>query len=251
MLKFSEIPYERPDIEKLKEDMKAVLGAFNSAETYEEARAQFIAWDKIVRHTMSVSTVAQIRHSINTKDEFFDGEVEFWNRTGPELQEYSDMWTRAMCASPFRGELEKEFGEVVFINAEMELKCFDVSIIPLLQEADADHRESDRPDKHHGNQLGHQNKACVHSLFPFFFFPFRFPDLPGSIPRVFLSFSRFSFSFFRTRCFTLGYCIMNLHMWKYFCIFFSIFYLFPGGFSNDGSKKEKHSSVQGFFTPRL
>ncbi|MBQ6539876.1 MAG: M3 family oligoendopeptidase, partial [Oscillospiraceae bacterium] len=134
MLKFSEIPYERPDIEKLKEDMKAVLGAFNSAETYEEARAQFIAWDKIVRHTMSVSTVAQIRHSINTKDEFYDGEVEFWNRTGPELQEYSDMWTRAMCASPFRGELEKEFGEVVFINAEMELKCFDVSIIPLLQE---------------------------------------------------------------------------------------------------------------------
>ena len=134
MLRFSEMSYERPDPEQLKREMQVILDAFNNAETYEQAKKQFITKDRLSRHIMSVSTIAEIRHSIDTRNEFYDGEVNFWNRTMPELQEYYDMWTRAMCASPFRGELEKEFGEVVFINAELELKCFDVSIIPLLQE---------------------------------------------------------------------------------------------------------------------
>ena len=134
MVKFSEIPYSRPDIEEVKEKMSRLTKEFVSAETYEEARDAFVRKDALARHIESVSTVAQIRHSIDTRDEFYDEEEAFWNKAFPELQEYLDQWTRALCASRFRDELAAEFGEVVFINAELELKCFDVSIIPLLQE---------------------------------------------------------------------------------------------------------------------
>ena len=134
MIKFSEMPYTRPDIDSLKESMMAVIEEFKAAENYEEARACFVRRDEITRHVMTESTLAQIRHSIDTRDEFYEEEMNFWNRTIPELQEFLDMWTRAMCASPFRSELAEEFGEVVFINAELELKCFDPSIIPLLQQ---------------------------------------------------------------------------------------------------------------------
>ncbi len=134
MLKFSEMPYARPDVEEIKAQMKSRIETFSAAASYEQAREEFIAVDALKRHVSSCSTLAQVRHSIDTRDAFYDEEVNYWNRTMPELQEYLDLWVRALCASPFRPELEREFGEVVFINAEMELKCFDVSIIPLLQE---------------------------------------------------------------------------------------------------------------------
>ena len=134
MIKFSEIPYSRPDTEEVKKELSRLTKEFKEAATYEEARDAFVREDALSRHIMSVSTVAQIRHSIDTRDGFYDEEVKFWNRAHPELQEYFDQWTRALCGSKFRGELEDEFGEVVFLNAEIELKCFDVSIIPLLQE---------------------------------------------------------------------------------------------------------------------
>ena len=134
MLKFSEMPYKRPDIAEGKLCIQALVEAFSSAQTYEQAREQLIAVDRLKRRLATASTLAQIRHSIDTRDEFYDEEVNFWNRTAPELQEYFDQWTRALLASPHRAQLAEEFGEVVFINAELERKCFDKSIIPLLQE---------------------------------------------------------------------------------------------------------------------
>ena len=134
MIKFSEIPYSRPDIGGVKEEIKKLTEELKSADSYEKARDTFIRKDRLERHLDSVSTVASIRHSIDTRDKFYDDEVMFWNRAVPELQEYFQMWTEAMLASDYRSGLAEEFGEVVFLNAEIEMKCFDVSIIPLLQE---------------------------------------------------------------------------------------------------------------------
>ena len=134
MIRFSEIPYTRPDIEEVKEEMKKLTAEFVSATSYEEAKDVFVRKDALERHIESVSTLAQIRHSIDTRDKFYDDEVLFWNRAFPELQEYLQQWTESLLASPFRKELAEEFGEVIFLNAEIELKTFDPSIIPLLQE---------------------------------------------------------------------------------------------------------------------
>ncbi|MBR2540053.1 MAG: M3 family oligoendopeptidase [Mogibacterium sp.] len=134
MLRFSDMPYERPDVESIKKEISAITEEFTNAGSYEEARECFVRKDKLARHVESVSTLAQIRHSIDTRDTFYDDEVNFWNRTFPELQEYLDLWTKALCASPYRKELAEEFGEVVFLNAELELKSFSPEIIPLLQE---------------------------------------------------------------------------------------------------------------------
>ena len=134
MLKFPEMPYVRPDIAEVKQRIQALIEAFSSAPDYAQARALLIEMDRFDRHLATAATLAEIRHSIDTRNEFYDAEETFWDRTMPEMQEYFDRWTRALLASPFRRELSEEFGEVVFINAEMALKCFDKSIIPLLQE---------------------------------------------------------------------------------------------------------------------
>ena len=134
MIKFSEMPYSRPDIDEVKTEMQHMTEELAAAKSYDEAKDCFVRKDALARHISSVSTVAEIRHSVDTRDEFYDAEVNFWNNTMPELQEYLDQWTRTLCASPFRSALAEEFGEVVFINAELEMKSFDPSIIPLLQQ---------------------------------------------------------------------------------------------------------------------
>ena len=134
MIKFKDIPYSRPDVEGIKKDYQKLIEEFKAAASYEEARDVFVRKDALERHLMSVATVAQIRHSIDTRDEFYEAEVLHWNKAFPEIQEYLDQWTRELVASKFRDELQAEFGEVVFLNAELALKTFDPSIIPLLQE---------------------------------------------------------------------------------------------------------------------
>ena len=134
MIKFSEIPYSRPDIDALKTELQALTDELKAAASYDEAKAAFLRKDSLERHIESVSTLAQIRHSIDTRDKFYDDEVRFWNMSFPEIQEYLQKWTEELLRSSYRGELEAEFGEVIFLNAEIDLKTFDPSIIPLLQE---------------------------------------------------------------------------------------------------------------------
>ena len=133
-MKFSQMKYERLDVENIKSQMKSITDSFVSAENYEAARTEFINMDKLNRHVESMATLAAVRHSIDTRDEFYEDESKFWNNAVPEIQEYSDLWTRAMMDSRFRKELADEFGEVIFTNAELELKSFSPDIIPEMQQ---------------------------------------------------------------------------------------------------------------------
>ena len=132
--KFSEIPYERPDVEAMKQELRELTEALKAAKSYGEAKELFLREDRLERRYTTVSTVASIRHSIDTRDEFYDGEEKFWNQAAPELREYQNAWIGALLDSPFRADFEAEFGSVVFVNAELERKCFSPEIIPEMQQ---------------------------------------------------------------------------------------------------------------------
>lgn len=132
-MKFKEMTYTRPDEEAVKQQLSALTERLKNAASYEEARAIFMEKEAADKEVLSMSELAMIRHSIDTRDEFYDGESTFWDSFGPELQEYSHAWTMAMLESPFRKEFESEFGNVMFLNAEIELKAFSPEIIPEMQ----------------------------------------------------------------------------------------------------------------------
>ena len=134
MIKFSEMPYQRPDLEELKVKCGGLTRRLEQAGSYAEARDVFLEWETLQKHIQTQSTLASIRHSIDTRDAFYDGEAKFWNGAWPELQEYTQAWTRAMLASPFRADFAAEYGDLMFINAEIELKTFSPEIIPDLQQ---------------------------------------------------------------------------------------------------------------------
>ena len=132
MIKFEEMPYERPDLDKVKQELQEITETFKNAESYEEANKAFIEFDTKQRHIQTLMTLSSIRYNINTKDEFYGGEDKFWNESSPELQAYQQQFTNCLLNSKFRDEFEKEYGSIMFINAEIELKSFSPELIPDL-----------------------------------------------------------------------------------------------------------------------
>ena len=132
-MKFSQMPYERPDLEAVKAQLNEFNERLAKAESYESAKAVFLERETYEKHVYTMESLVSIRHSIDTRDEFYDEEMKFWNTSGPVLEEYRQEWNKAMLESPFRPQFEEEYGNVMFIKAEMAKKTFAPEIIPDLQ----------------------------------------------------------------------------------------------------------------------
>ena len=132
-MKFSEMIYTRPDPAEVKSALAELTERLRAAKSYADAREVFLGQQAELRHIHTAATLASIRHSIDTRDEYYDSEEKFWNNFFPELQAVQQEWTKAMLESPFRPDFAAEYGEILFTNAEMELKTFSPEIIPQLQ----------------------------------------------------------------------------------------------------------------------
>ena len=133
-MKFSQMEYQRPDLTALKAQIQALTKELQAAESYEAAKAVFLKKEELEKHISTQSTLAEIRHTIDTRDEFYDGEVRFWNGAQPQLEEDLQKWTMAMLASPFRKDFTEEYGDLMFVNAEIALKTFSPEIMGDIQQ---------------------------------------------------------------------------------------------------------------------
>lgn len=136
-MKFSEMVYERPNADALAAQLEELTKRLQKAESYEEARQVFLEKDTLEGHIMTLETLASTRHSIDTRDSFYDGEEKFWNETGPLLEQPMQTWNRVMLKSPFRTQFEAEYGNVMFLRAEMAEKTFSPEIIADMQKENA------------------------------------------------------------------------------------------------------------------
>ena len=131
---FSEIQYERIDLDALKAELAALTERLCTARSFEEAEAAFLVMNDLDGRTMrTMRTVAQIRRDIDTRNEFYDGEMKFYNRELPKVQPLKQAWTDALLRSPFRGKLEEKYGEVALLNAELANRTFKPEIVEDLQ----------------------------------------------------------------------------------------------------------------------
>ncbi|MGG3306537.1 M3 family oligoendopeptidase [Paenibacillus lautus] len=133
-MKFSEYRYERPDVKAFEQKFKEQLNAFTSASTYEEQDQAMTQINKLRSEMDTLSQLVYIRHSIDTNDEFYKAEQDFFDENGPVIQEYITDYYRALVDSKFRAELENKWGRQLFQLAELSLKTFSPKIIEDLQQ---------------------------------------------------------------------------------------------------------------------
>lgn len=134
--KFADLKYGRPDPKRVKSEMAACVKCLSDAKTFEEADAAFVDFQIIMEGWETQSTIAYVRNTMNMKDEFYDGEIKFFNSEGPKLMLSLKKAIKAVLKSPFRGRFEEKYGSHMFKDMEVAQKLVKPStILPSIREA--------------------------------------------------------------------------------------------------------------------
>lgn len=133
-MKFSEMPYSRPDMEALAAATTQTLEAMKAAPNAAGQIAAYDAYEKKMQTAGTMQQIAYIRHTINTKDEFYNAENDYMDEIGPKLQELTHWVNTALLESPYRAELERHYGALMFKNLEIAARSFSPAIVELMQE---------------------------------------------------------------------------------------------------------------------
>ena len=130
---FKDYVYKRPDVKALMPQFEAILTALDSAKDVSkitEVIDQFYA----LQDTLDTqSTLASIRHSIDTSDAFYDAEQAFFDATLPGLQAYNKRLADALLNSPFKAALKAHYGSLFFDKLSLDARTFDPVIVEDLQ----------------------------------------------------------------------------------------------------------------------
>ncbi|HHX79025.1 MAG TPA: M3 family oligoendopeptidase [Acholeplasmataceae bacterium] len=132
-MKFSDYKYERPNIGQLKEKFEIAIEKINSAEKFEEIKEEYKEINKVRMTFSTMASLAYIRHSVNTLDEFYDKEREFFDENGPVYGEFEYNLSLALVKSKFNQELRNHYGDLLFDQIELSLKTFKPELIGLFQ----------------------------------------------------------------------------------------------------------------------
>ena len=136
-MKFSEMPYKRVEIEEVEAFYKDLVEKAKAAESGEELWALHQEYYQYSGEINTNYTLAAIRHDIDTTDEFYEKENDYYDEIIPRWQNCDIMYSRVLFESPHRAYMEEKIGKVFFKNVEIALKAFDEKLIPLMQEENA------------------------------------------------------------------------------------------------------------------
>ena len=136
-MKFQDMPYERVEYAQAEKEYRQIIADFQAALSGEEQFKVHERYYALNNKVGTMMTIAHIRHDIDTTDEFYNGEKEYYDEIQPKLANLTVEYQRGMYESPYRSYLEGKIGKVAFKNIELQLKSFDEKFIPLMQEENA------------------------------------------------------------------------------------------------------------------
>ncbi|MBO4862720.1 MAG: M3 family oligoendopeptidase [Firmicutes bacterium] len=135
MEKFKDLEYKRPDLNALKKDVAAMLRQFKKAQTFEEADEAFLKMQRVMEAVSTQYTIAYVRNTMNMKDEFYDAEIQFFNKEMPKLMMPMKKVNKAVLASRFRPQMEEKYGSHMFKESEIQQQFMKASVIlPSIKE---------------------------------------------------------------------------------------------------------------------
>ena len=131
--KFSELEYKRPDLEKETVVLNEYTERVKNAKSGEELMDIILERDVIDREFSTMFVIVNIRHTLDTKDEFYDQENQWLNEKLPEFMPVVLAYQQAIYESPYRDYVEEKLGKEFFVSMELEKKSFCPENIPLMQ----------------------------------------------------------------------------------------------------------------------
>lgn len=133
-MKFSEMPYVRPNVEEMKAQAAEIIAKMEQAQSVTEQIKAIDAFNALSGTAMTMGSIAYVRHTIDTRDEFYDKENDYIDEIMPLFQELSQQFGLQLLDSKFRSELEAHYGKLLFTNLEIAVRSFKPEMIELMQQ---------------------------------------------------------------------------------------------------------------------
>ncbi|HEY8344709.1 MAG TPA: M3 family oligoendopeptidase [Bacillota bacterium] len=133
MQAFKDYIYKRPQMKEVEANFNQLLTEFELAPSV-TVQGDLIKKINALRNDFeTMVTLVQIRHSIDTTDEFYEQENDYLDEVMPLYEGLVNKYYQSLVTSKFRPELEKRWGAQLFRIADLKLKTFSPAIIPALQ----------------------------------------------------------------------------------------------------------------------
>ena len=98
-MKFSEFSYKRPDLAFAMAQMDTLAHSIQNAQTVSDAKSAFLSFEKMAEEIRSLSSICYVRHTVDTRDRFYEQENAFWDENLPLFMDKQLDIYRAMLAS--------------------------------------------------------------------------------------------------------------------------------------------------------
>ena len=134
VMKVKDFPYKRYEADSLKkafEEFKNIATSADNAKDIADAYRKFI--DEAEDY-MTMASLAYTRYTLNTHDEFYLGEQDYYDEVGPVLGMLFTDAGKLLLDSPYRDELSKMFPETLFMNLECDRKAHSEAAVADEQE---------------------------------------------------------------------------------------------------------------------
>ena len=113
-VKIKDMQYKRIDrdeaIDKIKKITDKIKNASSAADVVEARKEYCHLSDEI----STMSNLAHTRFNLNTLDEYYNGEVEYYDNVLPELQIYFIEYEKAFLNSKYMEEVKKQINPLVY-----------------------------------------------------------------------------------------------------------------------------------------
>lgn len=119
---------------KIESKLTGLLAEFDKAVNFERQDELMVEINKLRSEFESMEQLVYIRHTIDTKDPFYEEEQNNFDGASPVYQGLITKYYQSLVNSKFRRALEEKWGKQLFTKAELTLKTFTPEIIEDLQE---------------------------------------------------------------------------------------------------------------------
>ena len=122
-IKVNQIPYVRADVNKVKDALDKFIEINQNAKCALDVLKARKVFNDAMEEFNTYASLAYVRYSQDTRDEFYLNEQDFYDQVGPTVSGYNSTYAKAMVNSPFRKDLEKLLPETLFPYYECAIKC--------------------------------------------------------------------------------------------------------------------------------
>lgn len=132
-MKYEEYPLIVPELKEITKKFNAIYDKLEKSTNPQAFAKEMRKMMKFSDHLQTLMTTIETRYSIDTTNETYANAQNALDEIGPMISALFDKYNKLIVATPFRKELEKTFGELLFAQTEQSLKCFDEKIVEDLQ----------------------------------------------------------------------------------------------------------------------